>query len=285
MDSWLGSELSNAHNDSERVFVYQRAFDCVMTEFHRYRPLLERIKQQYDAMSRMLLARKREMMTDTSSLSVAEDSLSEMVNRSRRARAQEFAQNRAESERLLDEMTALRVQRSDLLRQLEGLQGKHGELERTSGECEQQSAELGRQLLDMLDEIRQAESETGQCRKSLAAIKAKLAKTETSASDLAIKEEALAAELRAIEDEESAARQRISVLGRQADEAQRKVVEMRREIDALIVERDAATARKKEALLLHGRLERNFRKAVGDHQTPLAELLATICGNQPHAVS
>ena len=224
MDSLLDSELSKAHNDSERVFIYQRAFDYVMTEFHLCRPLLERIKQQYDGMSRMLLARKREMMIDTSSLSVAEDSLSEMVNQARRARTQEFAQNRAESERLLDEMTALRVQRSDLLRQLDGLQRKHGELERSGAECEQQSADLNRQLADMLDEIRQAENDTGQSRKSLTALKAKLAKTETSANDLAIKEEALAAELRALEDDESAASERISILGSEADEARRKVV-------------------------------------------------------------
>jgi hypothetical protein len=101
-----------------RIFIYQHAFDYLTNEFQLYHPLLQRMKQQYDETSHSLLVKDRDIVMTAASGSYAEDSLSEMVNNLRRTRAEEFVQNQAESERLLDEMTDLDVHRSELLNQL-----------------------------------------------------------------------------------------------------------------------------------------------------------------------
>lgn len=128
LQTFIKNETANAHSDSDRVNVYKRAFDKLISEFTQCRPLICKIKQQYDEMSSNLLERHRENMTDSSSVTQNEDQFSELVNKMRRAKAKEFKQCNEESEKLLDEMTELRLQRSDLLKQLDEIATQKREL-------------------------------------------------------------------------------------------------------------------------------------------------------------
>jgi chromosome segregation ATPase len=273
LEAFLENELEHAHSDSERVFIYQRAFDYLASEFFLCRPLLERIKQQYDRMSRTLLAKKREMIVDATSSSTAEDSLAEMVNHIRRARTQEFVQNRAESERLLDEMTELRVQRSDLLKQLEVLTKRKEELASLEASYDQEMLEVNGQVQDVMIDIRQAETAAHATRKDIHALKSKIAKTETSSADLAVKEEALAKELDALKKHEEVTRLRLFDMNQVTGELENQMAELRRTLDSLEVERELALKRKNDAVEVHATLEDKFRRLVGNRTAPLHELL------------
>lgn len=131
IDVFLEKELSKTHSVSDKMFVYQRAFDLLIKEFQICRPLLERIKKQYDKICSDLISRKLEITTNTTSVSYAEDSFSETINELRRTKTIEFAQTKIESENLLDYMTELRLKRSELLEHLNILTKKDLELTET----------------------------------------------------------------------------------------------------------------------------------------------------------
>lgn len=128
LQAFIKKENAAAHSDSDRVNVYKRAFEKLINEFTVCRPLISKIKQQYDEMSSSLLEKHREMVTDSSSVTQNEDQFSELVNKMRRAKAKEFKKCNEESEKLLDEMTELRLQRSDLLKQLDEIATQRKEL-------------------------------------------------------------------------------------------------------------------------------------------------------------
>ena len=128
LQAFIKKENADAHSDSDRVNVYKRAFDKLINEFSHCRPLIAKIKQQYDEMSSSLLEKHREMVTDSSSVTQNEDQFSELVNKMRRAKDKEFKQCNEESDKLLDEMTELRLQRSDLLKQLDEIATQKKEL-------------------------------------------------------------------------------------------------------------------------------------------------------------
>jgi chromosome segregation ATPase len=202
VDSFLETELSSAHSDADRVYVYQRAFDLLAQEFQLCRPLLERIKQQYDEMGRSLLEKKRVIMTDASSVSAVEDSFSEQVNRMRRAREHEFGRMRQETERLLDEMTSFRVQRSELLQQMAQLDEQRGRLKIIEQNNEEKMTKVNSRVHELVDEIKQMEGDISQMKKEIETLDEKIEKTMISSSDLMTSDEELSEELRKLEEME-----------------------------------------------------------------------------------
>jgi chromosome segregation ATPase len=209
IDTFLSRELAAAHSDSDRIYVYQRAFDLLAQEFQLCRPLLERIKQQYDEMGRSLLIRKRVTMTDASSVSAAEDSLSEQVNRMRRARIQEFSKRRQETEALLDEMTALRVQRSELQQQVGQLDQKKEELKMVEQANSEKMTQVNNRVHELLDEIKQMEHEIGETKKEIAGLDDKIEKTMVSSNDLIQSEEQLTRELTELQADEARLKEKL----------------------------------------------------------------------------
>jgi chromosome segregation ATPase len=195
IEAFLSQELAASHSDADRIDVYQRAFDLLAQEFQLCRPLLERIKQQYDEMERSLLVKKRAIMTDASSVSAAEDNFSEQVNRMRRARIQEFSKRRQETEALLDEMTALRVQRSELLQQVAQLEEKKEELKTIEQVNSEKMTQVNNRVHELLDEIKQMEHEIGETKKEITALDDKIEKTMVSSDDLIQSEMQLTREL------------------------------------------------------------------------------------------
>ena len=273
IETFLKSSLENANSDSDRIFVYQRAFDMLAGEFQLCRPLLERIKQQYDAMGRALLAKKREIATDTSSISAAEENFSEAVSQLRRARAQEFAQNRAESERLLDQMTALRLQRSELLKQIEGLVTRREELQQCESDFDNQIVSITEKVEAMTDEVRRTESDVKESKKALRELKDKIEKAGTASSDLASKADGLKSQLSVVEGETAECKARLFDLNEQSGKIEFRVNLLKRDLTSLQEEKLAAIQKRDEAAQRHAGLESELRRLLKDDTTPLAELL------------
>jgi chromosome segregation ATPase len=206
----LGQELASAHSDSDRIYVYQRAFDLLAQEFQLCRPLLERIKQQYDEMGRSLLVRKRGIMTDASSVSTAEDNFSEQVNRLRRARIQEFSKRQQETETLLGEMTALRVRRSELLQQVAQLDERKDELKTIEHTNAEKMMQMNNRVRELLDEIKQMECEIADTKKEIAALDDTIEETMVSSDDLIQSEKQLAQELTQLQAVEAKLKEKLN---------------------------------------------------------------------------
>jgi chromosome segregation ATPase len=103
-----------------------------------------------------------------------------MVDTYRRTRTQEFVQNPAESERLFEEMTELRVQRSALLKQLAILTWRREELASLEAIFNQEIFDINGQVQDVMTDIQQAEGSVHATRKQIQGVKSKIAKAETS---------------------------------------------------------------------------------------------------------
>ena len=276
IESFLTTSLENAHSDSDRIFVYQRAFDMLAGEFQLCRPLLERIKQQYDTVSRKLLAKKREISTDTSSISAAEENFSEAVSQLRRARAQEFAQNRAESEKLLDRMTELRLERSELLKQIEALVTRREELQQCEVEFEEQIAATNEKVEAMTEEVRKTEGDVRDAKKAVKDLKEEIGKAGTASADLASKAESLKTELGSLEQELEASKSRLFDLNQDSGKIESQVNVLKHDLERLQAEKEAAIVKRKNAKEKHDQLEKELRKLLKDETTPLNELIQSV---------
>lgn len=159
LQAFLNRENAAVHSNSDRVNVYKRAFEFLINEFTLCRPLISRIKQQYDEMSSNLLEKHREMVVDSSSVTQNEDQFSELVNQMRRAKAKEFKKCHEDSEKLLDEMTDLRLQRSELLKQLEEIETQKRELKSVEAAHAESMQVNNAELHDINSEVKQIENE------------------------------------------------------------------------------------------------------------------------------
>jgi chromosome segregation ATPase len=262
IDSFLETELANTHSDADRVHVYQRAFDLLAQEFQLCRPLLERIKQQYDEMGRNLLEKKRVIMTDSSSVSAVEDSFSEQVNRMRRAREQEFGRMRQDTEHLLDEMTACRVQRSDLLQQMAQLEEQREQLKIIEQDNAEKMTQVNSRVHELIDEIKQMESDIAQAKKDIAALDEKIEKTMISSTDLIRSDQQLSEELANLEGIEKGLKEKLFNTHEASRSLDLDLQELHREIRSLTHENEDA----REKL-------RNIRDRKATNEQKMREML------------
>jgi len=184
IDAYLERELHNASSDSDKIYVYQRAFEFLSGEFQVCRPLLEKIKQQYDQMSTRLLSKKREIIASTISSNYAEEKYSEMVTKTRKARSVQFKQRRAESEVLLDKLTELRLERSELLKRIENLKRKQKELSVVEKAQMEETTQVHQKIHDISDEIRITEQKSSELKKIVVVEQDRLEQTRSSAIEL-----------------------------------------------------------------------------------------------------
>lgn len=195
IQSYIERELKYAKNDSNRVYVYQRAFEKVGNEFLLCKPLLDKIRQEYDRIARNLIAKKREIMADTQGSTDAEDNYSELVTKMRKARNTEFKKTRAESEKLLDELIDLRLERSSLMHANEGLTKQLKDLTSMERIQKEQVLKLNTDLQSLIESIKIYERETDDMKHDIAHLQAKLRKTEDSRNDLQFSYETLLKQL------------------------------------------------------------------------------------------
>lgn len=280
IDSFLEHELQNAHSDSDRVYVYQRAFDYLAQEFQLCRPLLERIKQQYDSMSSTLIAKKREIMTDTSSITDAEDTFSEMVNKMRRARTQEFAKCREESEQLLDEMTSLRLQRSELLTQLDTLATQKRELKNVETAHAEQMTQVNSKIHELMDEIKQLENETNDTKKQIVVLQDKIDKTQISSQDLQNTDKELGNELEGLKKQEAELKNEYETIMDETSNVDIQINQIHKEI--LGLEREKQDAEEKITSISQRKetsevkMREMLKGIVPDTTKPMIEILRTL---------
>ena len=204
MEAFLQRENAAARSDSDRVYVYKRAFEFLSSEFTLCKPIINKIKQKYDEMSSSLLSRHLENMVDSSSVTQNEDQFSELVNKMRRARAVEFKQYNQESEKLLDEMTELRLQRSDLLNQLEEIETQQKELKSVTTAHVEQMQQKNDELQEIGIDVKEVEFEKEELSGIIQGLEEKIANIRCSEEELKEKDDFMKAEyekIKKVEDQ------------------------------------------------------------------------------------
>ena len=195
-------EIPKARNDSEKMFIYQRAFEKMINKFHEYRPLLERIKQQYDKIGRDLLNQRREISMNENSESAAEDTYSSTINKIRASRNRELKEKKVRNEKLLDRLTELRLQRYELLEELDGLEKMEQELLECDSSNVIEINELTRKIQEMNEYIQSTESASKENQTKIMELKDEIDKTQQSTDELGVKDKIFLRKINELEEEE-----------------------------------------------------------------------------------
>jgi chromosome segregation ATPase len=209
MDTFLENGLAAAHSDADKIFVYQDAFDVLASNFDVCRPLLQRIRYQYDLMGKYLLTKKREAALNQVDDARADDSFTEIISQVRRVRSREFASLREQSERMLDELTALRVQRMDLLAQLETLKARKDALTVVEDTYEDRMFELNTAMRELTDDRKNIQTCCKDAKEQILFLRDETKKTEVSLNDLREKSEAMAADIIRLKQREKESREKL----------------------------------------------------------------------------
>lgn len=248
MQTFLSTELAKSHSDADRVFVYQRAFDLISREFQICRPLLERIKKQYDDMSQALLTKKRMSTTTEVSATTTEDRLSEELSQLRRAKAQEYQNKKRESERLIDEMTSLRLRRSELLKSCDVLEKRRRQLKERELELDIQMMECNSRVKDISEEVKGIEKDIANKKYVSHDLKDHISETDKSANDLLEKAKQLSNALCESQSVQNELKAQVDELTLKESEERKMISNARREIEKL--REEIAHMRERKAVAL-----------------------------------
>jgi len=116
------SDIDDSVNTKEKLILYQKEFDRFINQFQGLRPVMERIKTSYDSVISMCMQKLRYSLVDESLDQKNEDYISDLISQLRHARTNEFIKSKAELDRLLETLTSLRLEKSELKEQLLSLQ-------------------------------------------------------------------------------------------------------------------------------------------------------------------
>lgn len=281
IDGYLARELSKASSDADRIYVYKRAFDFLESEFQLCRPLLDRIKKQYDETSAALLARKRELVADSSEIVDAEDSYADFVTQMRKARNQEFKEMELESEHLLDELTELRLQRSSLMKDLDKLKQQNTELTALEKSQLDNIAEINSKLQILQDDIKITERETNEVKRNLVSLEDKLEKTNLSTRDLQSTHESILRKIEELKSKKIESENQLNAAKERCSNSEKQLIEVDRNIAALEREKQNNLQKYQSMTERQHKSEEKMRSmladiGIKDDSKPLIELIKML---------
>lgn len=282
IDKFLNTELSYANNDSDKLFAYQKAFDMLLNEFQICRPLLSRIKKQYDMISNELISKKRELSLNAASTSSSEDILSDSIDELRKVRTHEFAQKKNESESLLDQMTQLRIKRSELLQQLSNLTEKDNDLSNSDNFSTDKIIEMNTKIIEISDFIKSTESASRLKRKQIDELHDEISKTQQSKDELAEKDQFFQSQNLLLEKEENELQLNIKKMDHENTELSKEISDLQNKTETLNKKKKDANIKLKFVEIGHKSNEdklRNLLKETDidiDPDLPIEELLSKI---------
>lgn len=282
IDKFLTSELSHANNDSDKLFAYQKAFDMLLNEFQICRPLLSRIKKQYDMISNELISKKRELSLNTASASSSEDILSDSIDELRKVRTQEFAQKKNESESLLDQMTQLRIKRSELLQQLSNLTEKDNDLSNSDNFSTDKIIEMNAKIIEINDFIKTTENASRLKRKQIDELHDEISKTQQSKDELAEKDQFFKSQNLLLEKEENELQLNMKKMDHENSELSKEIIDLQNKTETLNKKKKDANIKLKFVEISHKSNEDKLRNLLNetdidiDPDLPIEELLSKI---------
>lgn len=282
IENFLATELSHARSDSDKLFAYQKAFDILLNEFQICRPLLSKIKKQYDTISGELISKKRELSLNTVSDSSPEDVFPESINELRKVRTKEFTQKKSESESLLDQMTQLRMRRSELIQQFDNLKQKDDDLSMSDSFTTDQIIDMSSKIIEMNDFIKSTEN-SSLCKKNqIDELHNEISKTEQSKEELIDKDEYFQSQILLLEKEENELHSRIKKMEHENSEMSKNIVDLQNKTETLNKKKKDANIKLEFVEISYKSSEDKLRRLIKDSgididaDLPIDELLSKI---------
>ena len=196
LKSSIDANLSYARNDSDRIFAYKLAFDKLIQEFQQCRPILERIKKNYDEVSTELLYKKSNIRVDSSSTNeITQDTFDEIVNTMKRTKEIEVKQFENKADELLEKMTQLRVQKSQLSRELNNVESRREDMKLIDQRQLQKISEAQNKILQNSTEIKIKKNEISAIQEIIQKLEEKLSESQSSYHELFEQDQTLEKEL------------------------------------------------------------------------------------------
>lgn len=282
IDKFLATEIPHAYSDSDKMFVYQKAFDFLINEFQICKPLLSRIKKQYDMMCTDLIAKKRELSFNNISISSSEDIFPDTINEIRNVRMHEFAQKKSESEQLLDQMTKLRIKRSELLQQFENLTMKDNELSASDSTSTEKIIELNSKISDINDFIKSTENSTLMKKKQLDDLNDEISRTQQSKDELAEKDQYFQSQICILEKEEKELQINIDRMDQINLELSKEITDLQNRAETLNKKKNSVSDKLKYIEISYQSKEDELRNLIKesdldiDSNLPIEEILSKI---------
>ena len=195
IEKFIERELQFACSDSDRIYVFQRAFDFLLGEFQQRRALLSRIKQEYDEIARNLLTEKRKMETQMLTEFDAEENYNEVLTKMRKAKKIEFREKKEEADKYMDKLLELRVDKSNLTKELDKLERKNHDMEQIYKIQHEKTSDVAIKYQLLLDDITNTTKDIQDQIKEISQLNCTLDETTGSAADMRKKYTLLLAEL------------------------------------------------------------------------------------------
>lgn len=216
--NFIDTELLYARNDADRIYVYKRAFDTLLQEFQICRPVLASIKKNYDEYSTSLLHQKRNIIIDSDTTTLTEDTYDEIVNNMRRVENREFQKCEKATEELLDQMTQLRVQKSELNNKVELVTKRRQELKSVISSQQDTICKANTDTLLLIDDIKTKKSQNAFLERTIEKLEEKLSETQLSSDQLISRDNLLTQKLDDCISEEEASKKALdAIMAEQAE--------------------------------------------------------------------
>lgn len=196
LKSYIETELSYSRNDSDRIFTYKLAFDRLLQEFQLCRPMLERIKKNYDEISADLLYKKSNIRVESSSSNeLTEDTFDEIVNNMKRSNEKEIKQYETITDELLEQMTQLRVKKLELSKELNLIESRREDLKLVNKVQKEKIYEVQNNIFQTSSEILIKKDKTITIQQEIKKLEEKLSESQSSLQELLEQDQTLEKEL------------------------------------------------------------------------------------------
>ena len=209
---FIDREMEIARNDSDRVFVYKQAFETLLLEFQACKPVLERIKNNYDTMSSSLIQQKHNIRVNDVPDNLNEDTYTEVVHSLKRSKVKEFKSRQEETEKLLDEMTQLRLEKLQLSNDLKSIIEQKDEITMVEENQENLIYEYNTRIHNALDEIKTKDAQTTIMLRKIDKLEDKLSKAKISNQELEDRNNILKGKLDDLKSNENELQDKLSQL-------------------------------------------------------------------------
>ena len=282
IDKYLEEQLKEEPSDADKLHVYKKCFDYLCKDFVLIRPLLERIKKEYDNYANNLIERKRQIVTDSELSFAAEDSYSVIVTQLRNAKNKEFKIMKDEAEKKLDALTELRLQRSSLIKSFEQLTEKNNLLNEQLNMEKSKILEMTVQNENLKAEAKITKMERKEHKKTILSLEETLDKASTGVKSLVENKTNITQKIDTISQYKQQISDEVEQLRRMKEENENLLIEKTRKVADLERERTNNTEKLRSITQRNAQNETKMRAMLneigimGEDQTPINELYVRL---------
>ena len=222
--------MQGSSSSADRIYIYQRAFDFLLAEFQFCRPLLCKIRKQYDLAASNALNKKRELEIGAMNVYDAEENYNELITQMRKEKKHEFTELKQKSNEYIQQLIELRLDKSSLQKDVEALDKKYNDLFNMNKIQTETIADLSIKVQLFQDDISAIIKDSIECKKKHTALSDKYAETSSSAADLNKLYNNLLGELDKLVKEKEDKKREVEITEKELIDTENELLDLKRKI-------------------------------------------------------